>query len=219
LVEAIAAFIEAHHAWAMPLMFLIAFGESLAFVGLFVPATMILAAIGVLLASGTLDFVEVLVATAIGATVGDAVSYWIGRALGPACRERWPFNQRPQLFDWAIAYFQRWGVISIFLGRYLGPLRSTVPLVAGIVAMPQLKFQLANLVSAWVWSITVLAPGMLLGFAFEAFGLSSGEALLAAVGVAVVIALVILLVRRLRPRAASHVDLSKGQKHSAEPVV
>lgn len=198
LVEAIAAFIEAHQDWSIPLMFLIAFGESLAFVGLFVPATMILAAIGILLAAGTLDFVEVLVATALGATAGDAVSYWLGRYLGPSCRQIWPFSRKPELFDWSIGYFERWGVVSIFLGRYLGPLRSTVPLIAGIAAMPQLRFQVANFVSAWVWSVTVLAPGMLVGFAFDALGLSEGEALLAAIGLAVAIVLVVLGVRSWR---------------------
>ena len=48
---------------------------------------------------------------------------------------------------------------SVFLGRFFGPLRSIVPLVAGLCGMPQLSFQLANIASALVWATGVLAPG------------------------------------------------------------
>ena len=53
----------------------------------------------------------------------------------------------------------RWGAAGVFLGRFLGPLRATVPLVAGLAAMPALPFQAANWSSAVVWSFVVLAPG------------------------------------------------------------
>ncbi|HET8995766.1 MAG TPA: hypothetical protein VFN42_03780, partial [Acetobacteraceae bacterium] len=58
------------------------------------------------------------------------------------------------------AFFQRWGVGSVFLGRFFGPLRSVVPLIAGICGMPQLLFQLANVSSALVWATLILAPGV-----------------------------------------------------------
>jgi membrane protein DedA with SNARE-associated domain len=57
------------------------------------------------------------------------------------------------------AFFETWGVLGVFLGRFFGPLRSVIPLVAGICAMPQLRFQLANIASALIWATGVLAPG------------------------------------------------------------
>ncbi|OYY82354.1 MAG: DedA family protein, partial [Rhizobiales bacterium 35-66-30] len=40
-----------------------------------------------------------------------------------------------------------------------GPARAVVPLIAGILAMPQIPFQVANVLSALVWAFVMLAPG------------------------------------------------------------
>ena len=53
----------------------------------------------------------------------------------------------------------RWGVPSIFIGRFFGPLRASVPLAAGIFEMPYWSFQIANFVSALIWSATLLLFG------------------------------------------------------------
>ena len=54
---------------------------------------------------------------------------------------------------------KRWGVPSIFIGRFFGPLRASVPLAAGIFEMPYWRFQFANFVSAFVWSAALLLFG------------------------------------------------------------
>jgi membrane protein DedA with SNARE-associated domain len=56
-------------------------------------------------------------------------------------------------------FFVRWGTIGVFVGRFFGPLRCIVPLVAGVCDMPQIPFQIANLASAALWAAVVLAPG------------------------------------------------------------
>jgi membrane protein DedA with SNARE-associated domain len=50
-------------------------------------------------------------------------------------------------------------VPGIFIGRFFGPLRAAVPLVAGIFEMPYWHFQIANFSSAFVWSATLLLFG------------------------------------------------------------
>lgn len=55
------------------------------------------------------------------------------------------------------------GVWAIFIGRFSGPLRASVPLVAGMVGMSQWKFQVANVVSAFIWAGALLIPGNVLG--------------------------------------------------------
>lgn len=57
------------------------------------------------------------------------------------------------------AFFMRWGIAGVFLGRFFDPLRAVVPLVAGLCGMPRLGFQLANLLSAALWAFGLLAPG------------------------------------------------------------
>ena len=45
------------------------------------------------------------------------------------------------------------------VGRFFGPARAVVPLVAGMFGVARLPFQIANLASAVVWAFVLLAPG------------------------------------------------------------
>ena len=57
-------------------------------------------------------------------------------------------------------FMKKWGVLGIFIGRFSGPLRATVPLVAGVVEMEYWHFQFANFASAFLWAGLLMAPGM-----------------------------------------------------------
>ena len=105
----------------------------------------------------------------IGAVLGDAVSYWIGRLAGPALVHRWPLKTHRRSVARARLFFTRYGFFSILLGRFLGPIRSTVPTVAGIMRMSHLKFEIANVLLALVWVPMLLAPGY---FAARSLGAS-----------------------------------------------
>jgi membrane protein DedA with SNARE-associated domain len=54
---------------------------------------------------------------------------------------------------------KKWGVPSIFIGRFFGPLRASVPLAAGMFERSYWRFQIANFVSALVWSAALLLFG------------------------------------------------------------
>lgn len=170
LVDAIAvdaatikSFVLHHKAWAGPILGVIAFGESLVLVGLFFPATLIMVFAGLAIQQGKLDAASVIGWSIIGASVGDAVTYWIGRWIGPTVVHRWPLNRDKSAVAKARLFFRRYGFLSIFFGRFLGPVRPTIPLVAGIMRMRHLTFQIANVTSAMVW-----VPFMLFwGYAFS----------------------------------------------------
>ncbi len=144
---------------AVPLTFLLAFAESLAFVSLLVPATVILVGLGALVGAGAVEFLPVWIAAATGAILGDAISYWFGWRFKGHVATMWPLSKTPELLPRAEAFFRRWGIAGVFFGRFLGPMRATVPLAAGISAMPLLRFKLATIASAFVWSAVMLAPG------------------------------------------------------------
>jgi len=57
------------------------------------------------------------------------------------------------------AFIKNWGGLAIFMGRFSGPLRASVPVAAGIFGMPYWRFQLANFSSAFVWAAVLLALG------------------------------------------------------------
>jgi membrane protein DedA with SNARE-associated domain len=159
LTQAILSFVREHEPWAMPIVFVLAFGESLAFISLLLPATVILFAVGALIGESGIGFWPLWGAAALGAALGDWLSYWIGRAYKDEVAKVWPLSRYPDLLPRGHAFFARWGTAGIFIGRFFGPLRASVPLVAGICSMRALPFQLANASSALVWAAGVLAPG------------------------------------------------------------
>ena len=150
---------KAHELWAVPIVALLAFGESLAFVSLLLPATVILFGLGALIGESGMDFWPLWAAALLGAFFGDWLSFWLGRHYGHAIAELWPLNRHPTLIPRGHAFFEKWGIAGIFFGRFFGPLRAAVPLVAGICEMPPNHFQLANVASALVWATGILAPG------------------------------------------------------------
>jgi membrane protein DedA with SNARE-associated domain len=153
------ALVRENGAIAVPLTFLFAFAESLAFLSLLVPATVILVGLGALVGAGAIEFLPIWVAAATGAILGDAISYWFGWRFKGRVATMWPLSRTPELLPRAEAFFRRWGIAGVFLGRFLGPMRATVPLAAGVSAMPLVRFKLATIASAFVWSAVMLAPG------------------------------------------------------------
>jgi membrane protein DedA with SNARE-associated domain len=160
-------FVRVHEAWAAPVVFALAFGESLAFISLLIPAWAALVGIGVLISSGNLNFWPVWVAGSVGAALGDWLSYWIGVKLGPPVAHMWPLSRHPELLPKGEAFVKRWGVLAIFIGRFFGPLRASVPLVAGIFRMPPWQFQIANFSSAFVWAAVLLTLGDVVSTIFK----------------------------------------------------
>ena len=168
-VDQIIAFARDNAAWAPAIMFALAFGESLAFISLLIPAWGALVALGALIGSSGIDFVPVWVAASLGAALGDWLSYWIGLKLEYRVQHIWPLSRHPDLIPRGERFMKTWGVAGIFIGRFFGPLRASVPLIAGIFEMPFWRFQIANVLSAFVWAAVLLTLGDGIAVAFKYF--------------------------------------------------
>jgi membrane protein DedA with SNARE-associated domain len=152
-------FVRTNEAWAVPIVFALAFGESLAFISLLIPAWGALVAIGALIGTSGISFWPIWVSASVGAAVGDWVSYWVGLKLEHTVAHVWPLSRHPDLIPRGEAFMKKWGILGIFIGRFFGPLRASVPLIAGIFEMPYWRFQLANFSSAFVWAWVLLKLG------------------------------------------------------------
>lgn len=162
--DAVLGFVHNHQAWAIPVVFVLAFGESLAFISLVLPFFTILIAIGTIIgASGSLNFWSILISAAIGAALGDWLSYWLGVHYHRQIAAMWPLSKYPDLLPAGERFFRRWGAWAIVLGRFTGPLRASVPIMAGAARMPSLLFQIANWPSAVLWAAVLLTVGDNLG--------------------------------------------------------
>ncbi len=154
-------FMQEHQRWGIPIVFLLAFCESFAFLSLLVPATGILFGVGGLVAAANIQFWPIWFAAASGALAGDWLAYELAYHFKDEITQLWPFKNRAALVTLGLKFFKHWGLIAVFLGRFFGPFRAIVPIAAGIYAMPWLLFQLANVASAVVWATGILTPGFL----------------------------------------------------------
>jgi membrane protein DedA with SNARE-associated domain len=157
--QEVVEFVRLHQAWAAPIVFLLAFGESLAFISLLIPAWAALVGIGSVINAGGIDVVPVWLAGSLGAACGDWLSYWFGYKFKDKVATMWPLSKHPDMLPRGEAFMAKWGMLGIFIGRFFGPLRAVVPLVAGIFEMPYWRFQAANFTSAVVWAGVLLIFG------------------------------------------------------------
>jgi membrane protein DedA with SNARE-associated domain len=203
IVNEITLFINTHQEWAAFILGLLAMGESLLVVGIAIPATAIMLVVGGLVGNGTLDAGPVVFWGIVGAVVGDAISYYIGRLLGPRIIHRWPLNKQRRAVARARHFFYRYGMLSIFAGRFLGPLRAILPTVAGVMKMRHGRFQVANILSAIVWIPVMLLPGYLTGKSIGALGsngTNAGLVISFVLSVVIAVWITLTLIRKRKSR-------------------
>lgn len=159
-------FIQYIHQWpsaVLALVFIIACAESLAVVGLLVPGVGLLLAIGAVSGQAQLNIYALLLAGVLGAITGDSLSFLLGRWFRPSL-PGWPlFRKHPHWLSDGEVFFARYGGLSIFLGRFIGPLRPFIPLTAGMLGMRKDLFFSLNVLSALLWAPVYLLPGYLAG--------------------------------------------------------
>ncbi len=153
------AFVQEHSGYAAPIVFVLAFCESFAFVSLIVPATVILFGVGGMIGASRIEFGAIWLAAALGAVAGDWLAYDLAIRFEAKIAHWWPLAHDPTVLARGVVFFQRWGMLAVIVGRFFGPLRAAVPIAAGLCGMPWLKFQIANVVSAIIWATGILAPG------------------------------------------------------------
>ena len=167
LFQDLLTWVSANPGWVHLSVFLIALIESLAIVGFIVPGVIMMIGAGALIATGALDFWPVCLWAIAGAVVGDGLSYWLGHRYRERLKSLWPFRRYPESLDTGVRFFQKYGGKSVAIGRFVGPVRAVIPLVAGMLGMTPGRFLLANVLSAMVWAPVYLVPGIVFGASLE----------------------------------------------------
>jgi membrane protein DedA with SNARE-associated domain len=158
-------FVELNPNLAIVAAFLVSAGEALPIIGLFSPSTVVLVGIGGLVGLGKVSFWPVFIATILGATLGDAISYWIGRIYKSGLVEIWPFSRHPRLLATGQRHFARRGGMSIVVGRFVPGIKPLASGVAGMMGMGAFRFTILNLLSAIAWAAVHILPGVSAGLA------------------------------------------------------
>lgn len=160
--QSVLAWSSANPVWAGFIVFLISLVESLAVIGLIVPGTPVMFAIGYAMGTGDLPFWQTMSWAILGAVVGDGISYWLGHHFHEHLRDFWPFRQFPNMLKRGETFFKNHGGKSIVLGRF-GPIRPIIPVIAGMLDMKPLRFFFFNVFSAFIWAAAYTLPGVLVG--------------------------------------------------------
>ncbi|UMZ11365.1 bifunctional DedA family/phosphatase PAP2 family protein [Pseudomonas sp. MPFS] len=166
-LDSVTAWLSGNPQWLAAAVFIVAFVECLAIAGLIVPGTVLLFAIAVLAGNGALSLGETLLLGFAAGILGDVTSYLLGRRFHQRIRRLPGLRQHPEWITGAEAYFQRYGIASLLVGRFIGPLRPMLPMVAGMFDMPFPRFFAVSLLAAAGWSVAYLLPGWATGAAIR----------------------------------------------------
>ena len=129
------------------------------------PSEIIMPFAGYLVFLGHFNLLLVATVGALGCNLGSAVAYWVGASGGRPLVERygsWVLMSRHDL-DRMTGFFNRYGSITVLLGRLLPVVRTFIALPAGIARMPQLRFHVYTFVGSWPWCYALAYIGMKLG--------------------------------------------------------
>lgn len=214
-LQAMQQWLEQHPSWVAAAIVLISFAESFAILGIAVPGVALLSAAAFVAGSGALDLPACLLAAFAGAVAGDGVSFALGRVFHQDIKRAWPFRTNPQWIGNGERFFARYGPLSVAIGRFVGPIRPVIPLVAGILDMRTRTFFLINVGSAMAWAPAYILPGWLLGAAVDTRIASPQVLLPVAAAVLGAGALLVWLHRRHRRDDGTGPDTSADKENTA----
>ena len=149
-------------------LFFIIFAETGLAVGFFLPGDSLLVVSGLFAAAGKLNITLVLIAFFLGSVIGDSTGYWTGRVMGKTL-----FNRekslifKPSRVEKAKVFFEKYGVKTVILARFVPIVRTFAPLVVGATEMPYIRFLTFSVLGGLLWILTMVLAGYFLGGVIE----------------------------------------------------
>src|SRR5215218_5834725 len=149
-------------------LFFVIFAETGLAVGFFLPGDSLLVVSGLFAAAGKLNVAFVLLAFFLGSVIGDSTGYWTGRAMGKTLFNRessWIF--KPSRVAKAKEFFDKYGVKTVVLARFVPIVRTFAPLVIGAVGMPYATFLTFSVIGGLLWICSMVLAGYFFGGVIE----------------------------------------------------
>ncbi|HVN35949.1 MAG TPA: DedA family protein [Casimicrobiaceae bacterium] len=153
-----------HGQWLYLILFLVIFAETGLVVFPFLPGDSILFIAGTVVATADLN-VHLLVAVLIAAAIlGDTINYSIGHYIGPRAFEK-PDSRwfRQEHLRRTQAFYDRYGGVTIIIGRFVPIIRTFAPFLAGVAGMTYARFLSFNVIGAVAWIASLVYAGYLFG--------------------------------------------------------
>jgi membrane protein DedA with SNARE-associated domain/diacylglycerol kinase family enzyme len=152
---------------------------------------------GVVAQRGDVTLPALIALVWLGAVGGDLVSFALGRRLGRPFLDAHGarLRIRPEHVQRVERFFARYGGRAVLVGRFVGILRALTPFVAGASQLPLRRFLPYSLLGALAWAATFTVVGYAFASSFESAGEAAARI---ALGTAVLVAVALVLVARLR---------------------
>ena len=139
-----------------------AFVESFALIGVVIPGVVLLAVISGIAAS-TLNVFELVLIAYVASFLADILSFLLGTSISKSIDKLWPFNKYPNLLVQGRTFVKRFGILGVFVGKFIGPIRPLLPLTAGSLGMNFKYFLTVEIFSSFLWALLYTVPGYYAG--------------------------------------------------------
>ena len=139
-----------------------AFIESFALIGVVIPGVVLLAVISGMAAS-TLNVFELVLIAYVASFLADILSFLLGTGISKSIDKLWPFNKYPNLLVQGRTFVKRFGILGVFVGKFIGPIRPLLPLTAGSLGMNFKHFSIVEIFSSFLWALLYTVPGYYAG--------------------------------------------------------
>ena len=138
------------------------FIESFALIGIIIPGVVLLAVISGLAAT-SLSAIEVVFLAYFSSLLADVISFFIGFSFRNSLNKMWPFKRHPEFLKEGQNFFKSYGMIGLFTGKFIGPIRPLLPITAGSLNMNKKRFFLIEIFSCFLWALIYTIPGYYAG--------------------------------------------------------
>ena len=164
LDESVAALATQYGHWIYAILFLIIFAETGLVVFPFLPGDSILFIAGTVVATADLNIHLLALVLTAAAILGDSVNYSVGHYIGPRVYDR-PDSRwfRKAHLQRTQAFYDKYGGVTIIIGRFVPIIRTFAPFLAGVAGMSYRRFLAFNVVGAIAWITSLVYAGYLFG--------------------------------------------------------
>ena len=138
-------------------MFGTAFIESFALIGIVIPGVVLIGTISAM-ASSTLNVYELVLIAYAASFLADILSFLLGKGISNSIDNYWPFYKYPNLLVQGRSFVKRFGILGIFIGKFIGPIRPLLPLTAGSLGMNFKYFVIVEIFSSLLWAVIYTVP-------------------------------------------------------------
>ena len=190
--------------WVYLGLWFVVFAETGLAVGFFLPGDSLLVVSGLFAAAGKLNVYLVMLAFFLGSVIGDSTGYWTGRFMGKTLFNRESsFIFKPSRVEKAKHFFEKYGVKTVVLARFVPIVRTFAPLVVGAAEMPYPKFLMYSVIGGALWISSMVLAGYFLGGVIEsALGIKLEDHIEKVVIVVVAISLLPPIIEFFKHRSA-----------------